>query len=96
MADWNIVLGMLVYFVLGLAATEVTYLYLKRLEKDVNAIDERYSSRLYFAVNYKNNFNKVIKIILLWTVWPIVCIACIIKAEWEYDVIVRHSVKRAP
>ena len=72
--------------------------YLGELEEKVaRYADPRYCKMLYFNIGIKVNDTKinhfVVDVICL-IIWPVLCIATLLKAEYEYDRIVRQSVWR--
>ena len=93
--NWYLIIGMLVYTIVGLIMANVTYNYIKELELKVGAIDGRYCERLWYRVKIRyTGFNKFMVDLGFMIFWPAICIAAIMKAEKEYDIIVRHSAFR--
>lgn len=93
--NWYLIIGMLVYTIVGLFMANVTYNYIKELELKVGAIDGRYCERLWCRVKIrKTTLNKFMADVAFMIFWPAICIAAIMKAEKEYDIIVRHSAFR--
>jgi hypothetical protein len=86
------VIGMAVYTLVGLLFMELTYAHVKDLEAEVEKIDPRYCKRLWYCVSIKKTtLNQILADILFITVWPVICVMSILKAEWNYDLIVNHS-----
>ena len=85
-----------VYVLAGILITDVVNDYLDKLARDVAEIDERYCKRLFFHLNLgRDTPAKDIMVgIAVKMFWPVVCIAAIVKAEKEYDLIVRRSAWR--
>ena len=94
MFSWRMVLGSIAYLIAGLVMTPVVVDYIRKLADDVAMVDERYVKRMYFTIHYTSERNRLILSVLLFTIWPAVLIAAILKAEKQYDIIVRHSVNR--
>lgn len=92
--SWSLLIGSIIYVLAGIVMTKVTRAYLKELEKDVANVDYRYVRRMYFALPAKTERQKDIWEVVLLAIWPVFCIAAILKAEWQYDIIVRHAVNR--
>lgn len=93
-------LGMAVYTVVGLMFNHFTMKHIRALTDKVCEIDDRYGDRLWFTITMKDRpFNRFLVDIVFVIFWPAICIAAILKAEWEYDIIMNHSAfttKRVP
>ena len=74
--------------------------YLNELYKKVaDVYDMRYAERLYYHIPVtETKANKFMVDLIFDIAWPAICIAMILKAEKEYDIIVHHSAfrKNAP
>ena len=85
-------LGMAMYSVAGWLFMNETYKHIKSLEEDVEMIDPRYCKRLWYRIPVKKTiFNQILVNVFFVIGWPVICIGSILKAEWEYDLIVNHS-----
>lgn len=95
MFDWPILIGSVIYTVVGMLMMNVVSDYLKELEVKVAEVDVRYCERLYYHIPViKTKFNKCLADVAFLMLWPAICIAAILKAERQYDIIVRHAVNR--
>ena len=85
-------LGVAMYSLAGWLFMNETFRHVKSLEEDVKMIDPRYCKRLWYRVPVKKTtLNQILVDIAFIIGWPVICIAAILKAEWEYDLIVNHS-----
>ena len=85
-------LGVAMYSIAGWLFMNETFRHIKSLEENVDRIDPRYSKRLWYRVTVKKTtINQILVDILFIIGWPVICIVAILKAEWEYDLIMHHS-----
>ena len=92
----NILLWSIVYVVAGYFMTKIVCRYLENLGDKVSTFDDRYRKNLYFKLRATTERQKNIWEIVLLAIWPVFCVAAIIKAEWNYDSIVRRNARSAP
>ena len=86
------IFGTLLYLAVGLIASSVTVDHINDLCEKVEAYNPSYRNRLWFHVTLKRTKVKEFMVDVVFMVfWPAICIAAILKAEWEYDTIVHHS-----
>ena len=86
------ILGVGAYTVMGRLFMNIAYDHIKNLEKEVEKIDPRYCERLWYRISIKKtNLNQILMDLFFIIAWPAITIASILKAEWNYDVIVHHS-----
>ena len=88
----TIIFGVALYIATGLMISDITTSYVKDLCKKVAEYDPRYCDRMWFHITLKKTKTKefIVDVIFL-VMWPVACIAAILKAEWQYDLIVHHS-----
>ena len=91
--DWiTTILGTVVYTLVGIIFTNMTNDHIIELANEVSKIDPRYIDRLWLRVTLvKTPFKELLVDIVFIVFWPAICIAAILKAEWNYDLIVNHS-----
>lgn len=84
--------GIVVYVLIGLLASSITTDHVNNLCKEVASVDPRYKDRLWFTIQLKRTkiMEFVVDVVFM-VFWPIFCVAAILKAEWQYDLIVHHS-----
>lgn len=88
----TIILGVALYIATGLLFSDVTTNHVNDLCKKVAEYDPRYCERMWFHITLKKTKTKefIVDVAFL-IIWPVACIAAILKAEREYDLIVHHS-----
>lgn len=85
-------IGMALYTIVGLVFNNLTMKHIRALTDKVCEIDNRYGDRLWFTITMKDcPFNRFLVDVIFLAFWPAICIAAILKAEYEYDLIVHHS-----
>ena len=86
------IFGTVAYTLIGLLFMDLVNKHIMELEKEVAKIDKRYLDRLWLRVSLKKSlFMERLVDILFIVFWPAICIAAVLKAEWEYDLIINHS-----
>lgn len=86
------ILGTVVYTLVGLLFMDLVNKHIMELEKEVAKIDARYLNRLWLRVTLKKTaFMELFVDIVFIVFWPAICVAAVLKAEWNYDLIVNHS-----
>lgn len=83
-------LGGIAYALSGLLMVKLTNDYIKELYDKVAKFDVRFAEKLYITINVKSDRAVDIVKTLLWWIWPITCIASILKAEWEFNNVKKH------
>lgn len=94
MFDWCFLTGGLAYILIGKLWCHLTTMYLWKLTEKVMDVyhDKRYAKMLWYNIpEAKTKIRELIQDMLLMAAWPIVCIAAIFKAEWNYDRIMRKN-----
>lgn len=94
MFSWSLLYGGLAYIILGMIMSKVTFNYLRELTDNVMKAfgDTRYADMLWYTVKLKDTKqNRFLVDVAFTTFWPIICIASILKAEENYDRIMRRS-----
>ena len=90
----SILIGSIVYVIVGMIMLRITTGYLKELEEKVEAIDPRFCKKLYFYVSMNSKWKEIIVDVLCLMFWGVVCISSILKAEYEYSYIRHHFVTK--
>lgn len=94
------ILGVAVYIGMGALLSKMTTDHIYDLYEKVWAIKPQYAKRLWFHIPIAlTKTNKFLVELAFMVIWPVFCIAAILKAEREYDLIVHHSAfttKRVP
>ena len=90
MFSWSWLFGAVAYVVIGYGFNELIKSYMKDMSAKVAEIDERFVDRLFITIDVSSERKKDIMSILLFAIWPIICIAAVLKAEWAYNDIKRH------
>lgn len=97
---WLNLLWAAIYSFVGLGFNGVTMRHIQKLTAEASKIDERYGDRLWFTITMRDRpFNRFLVDIIFLMFWPAICIAAILKAEYEYDLIIHRSAfttKRVP
>jgi len=97
MFNWYFLIGGFVYIIIGKVMDRATAHYLWELTDKVMDVygDERYARMLWYNVPVmKTKRNQVLADVIFTTFWPVICIASILKAEWNYDKIMHRNVFR--
>ena len=90
--NWYFVVGIAVYTAMGQIFMNVVADYIDRLAEEVRRIDVRYAKRLYLRFTVmRTRAREVMVNVAFMIFWPVICIAAILKAEWEYDLIMHHT-----
>lgn len=86
------IFGIAVYVLIGFLASSITTDHVNNLCRKVASVDPRYQDRLWFTIRLKRTkFMEFVVDVVFMVFWPIFCIMVILKAEWQYDLIVHHS-----
>ena len=94
MFSWNLLFGGLIWIILCRIISKITTNYLWELtDKVMNAYgNERYARMLWYNIKIKDTKLNQFLINVTYTIfWPVVCIAAILKAESNYDRIMRRN-----
>lgn len=94
MFSWSLLIGGLIYVLIGKLWCSMTTTYLWELTEKVMETyhDKRYARMLWYNIpEAKNKYIGLIQDMLLLAAWPIVCISAVLKAEWNYDRIMRRN-----
>lgn len=97
MFSWSLLIGGFVYIIVGRAMNCVITNYLWELTDKVMASydDERYAKMLWYNIPVVDTkWNRLLVSMVFTALWPIICIASILKAEWNYDKITRRNAFR--
>lgn len=97
MLDWSLLFGGLAYILVGKLMNCVTMGYLQKLTDKVMAVygDERYARMLWYRVPVVNTrLNQLLVEVIFTVFWPIICVAAILKAEWNYDKVMHRNAFR--
>lgn len=82
--------GGVVYTLIGLLMNEIVKDYMKEMVQKVERVDKRFVNRLFITVTAKSERIKDVKSMIMFLFWPIMDIAVILKAEWQYNSIRKH------
>ena len=86
------IFGIAVYVLIGFLASFITTDHVNNLCRKVASVDPRYQDRLWFTIRLKRTkYMEFVVDVVFMVFWPIFCVAAILKAEWQYDLIVHHS-----
>lgn len=94
MFNWYYLLGGLAYIIIGTIWNRMTTKYLWELTDKVMAVynDERYANMLWYNIpEADTKWKEFLENIVLTAFWPITCTAAILKAEWNYDKVMRRN-----
>lgn len=93
MMNWlTTIAGVAVYIGVGSILSKVTTDHINDLYEKVWKIKPQYADRLWFHIPITlTKTNKFLVELAFMVIWPVFCIMAILKAEWEYDLIVHHS-----
>ena len=94
MLNWYYLIGGFAYIIIGVIWLNITTSYLEKLtEKVMNVYNDwRYAKMLWYNVSMaKTEWKQHLIDILIIAIWPIVCIVATLKAEWNYDRIMRRN-----
>lgn len=97
MFSWSLLIGGFVYIIIGLVINSITTKYIQELTDKVMDLygDERYAKMLWYSIPLVNTtFNQLMVSIVFTAFWPMICIAAILKAEWNYDKVTRRNAFR--
>lgn len=97
MFSWSLLIGGFAYCVVGCVFDLITLKYLQKLTDKVMEVynDYRYAKMIWYSVNVKDTkLNRLLVNVVFTAFWPITCIASILKAEWNYDKIMRRNAFR--
>lgn len=97
MFDWSLLIGGFVYIIVGKVINRITIRYLQELSDKVMSVynDERYANMLWFSVPVTDTkWNRLLVEVIFTVFGPIICIAAILKAEWNYDKVMRRNAFR--
>lgn len=93
--NWHLFIGSMVYIMLGgLFYFIIVPAYINQLCADVEMVNAKYLKKMRFTIVASGRKRRMLET-LLFTVWPATCIAVILKAEYNYDSIIRRSIYRA-
>ena len=101
MFSWSLLYGGLAYIIAGLVMNSITTKYIQKLTDEVMEVygNKRYAEMLWYSVPAKDTkLNRFLVDVAFTVFWPAICIAAILKAEWNYDKITRRNAfrKNAP
>ena len=97
MFSWSLLIGGAVYCIVGCIFDLITLKYLQSLTDKVMEVynDYRYADMIWYSISVKDTkLNRLIANVVFTAFWPITCIAAILKAEWNYDKIMRRNAFR--
>lgn len=97
MFSWSLLIGGFVYIIIGRVMNCITANYLQELTDKVMTVhgDERYAKMLWYSIPVTDTkLNQLLVSMIFTAFWPIICIAAILKAEWNYDKVMRRNAFR--
>ena len=97
MFSWSLLIGGFAYIIAGKILDQVVSNYLWELTDKVMSVygDERYAKMLWYDVPVRDTkWNRLFVNMIFTIFWPVIYIAAILKAEWNYDKIMRRNAFR--
>lgn len=97
MFSWSLLIGGFAYIIIGRVMNCITANYLQDLTDEVMNVhgDERYAKMLWYNIPVTDTkLNRLLVSMIFTAFWPVICIASILKAEWNYDKVMRRNVFR--
>ena len=86
------ILVLFIYAVIGLVFLDIVYCHIKELEWKVWDIDPRFIPKLWIWIEFKKPTKMKFRMLTVACaiLWPVTCLAAMIKAENEYSIIQHH------
>lgn len=89
-----IFIGSFVYIIMGFVFHAITANYIKELTDKVAMVNYRFVEKMRFTIVAETKMKKDILVVCCYALWPIICIAAIIKAEYWHSLVVKQGVKK--
>lgn len=97
MFSWRLLIGGFAYIIIGRIMNCITANYIQRLTDTVMETygDERFARMLWYRIPLKDtDLNQFLVSVVFTVFWPAICIAAILKAEWNYDKVMHRNACR--